>query len=219
MRQISLRLVLFFLLLAPWTARAEHIERIFTLKDFGLYAVSSDGDVIGDAPREWVTALAKDLGLKRLTVIWYAPSGRYPDSEPLGASMLEYEKFSYWVPASVGDVANRNYVASLGYETNTAELSDSYAEDSDAADALYKGKMLDVRSGRIKDVDPSANPQYLTLIGEGGWEVRVFPTNGSVASIPAMKHMTMFSAQGMITGHKDKTIFMDAAIFFPLPPR
>lgn len=208
-------LLMFFLfpLLAPWAAQAENVERIFTLKDFGLYAISSDIDDMGDAREKRATALARDQGLERLSVIWYAAKDRYPDGAPLGATMLDYGRTSHWTPSLYhGDAVNRDYVMMMGYETTTAEISDDYAEDPDAADALYKGKTLD---GRIAALSASSDPEYLTLKGEGGWEVKVFPNNTNLSSVP---EMNLFSTRGTITGHQGKTILMDAAIFFPLPP-
>ena len=79
MRHGVIGIAFLFLLLAPFAVQAENVEHIFTIKEFGLYAISSDIDARGTARKERTQALAREHGLKRLTLIWYSPNDHYPD--------------------------------------------------------------------------------------------------------------------------------------------
>ncbi len=217
MRHGAIGIAVLFSLLVPLAAWAENIQHIFTLKDFGLYAISSEIDAHGNAREERTLALARAHGLKRLSLIWYAPNERYPSGDPLAVTMLEAsEQVGFWIPATSDTQAGRRgYAARLGYETSVAEITADYAKDAQAADTLYRGKALEILRPQIDAVITSSDPAYVVLKGEGGWNIHVFPEN---TTLDGGVEMNLYSAQGTIARHEGKNIIFSGDIIFPLPP-
>lgn len=217
MRRGVMGMTVLFSLLAPLAARAESIQHIFTLKDFGLYAIGSDIDARGNTREERTLALARAHGLKRLSLIWYASNERYPAGDPLAVTMLGTNgQVGFWTSATSDTLAmRRGYAARLGYETSVAEITADYAKDAQAADTLYRGKALEILRSPIDAVITSSDPAYVVLKGEDGWNIHVFPENTTLDGVP---EMNLYSAQGTILRHEGKNIIFTGDILFPLPP-